>query len=54
MTIFNIIVRCIVLLMAIAFCGASVSKDTTTLDSKALYGVLSCLCIFFALTMGVS
>lgn len=53
MIIMNIIARVVCLLVAVAFCGASVSKETKTFDLKIVYGVLSAACIVIALCMGV-
>ena len=53
MIIMNIIARVVCLLVAVAFCGASVSKETKTFDLKIVYGALSAACITLALCMGV-
>lgn len=53
MLIMNIIARVTCLLIAIAFCGASVSNPSKSFDITVIYGALSAICIFIALIMEV-
>lgn len=53
MLIMNIVARIVCLLVAIAFCGASVNKENKTFDTKVVYGALSAACLLIALCMEV-
>lgn len=53
MLIMNIVARIVCLLIAIAFCGASVSNSSKSFNGTVIYGALSAICIFIALVMEV-
>ena len=53
MIIMNIIARIVCVLTAIAFCGASVSKENKNFDTTVVYGALSAVCLLIALCVEV-
>lgn len=49
MNVVDICIRIVCVLVAIAFCGASISKDKNDAFDVAIYGVFAIACLIIAL-----